>query len=397
MTAQRRNLIALTCIEGLLAVQFWFPVWMIFLLDQGFSFTTIALADGCFRVAVVLSELPMGILADRFGQRTAYLWLALLTLLTFVGAAFVQSTWQVMVIWFVWGIQWAAASGLGSAILAELASSGGLAVGLHRAWSRVRAVSTATGAASLVFAGLLYEADVRLPFLLTGLAGGLILPLLLLLPGAPRHQRTASTRWRRPSLSSLRPAGEPMLVGIWVLTVAWTLVILYQPLATQLGIGAKGSALMYVLYAVSGVLASVLLSALPERYAPLAARSGAALMLCATAATGIWPHLGPVLLVPVIGFGFTLVWVTAEAWIGSRAPADARSTAVSAASFLAGVLMIGTRPGMVLVAERWSAQVAFLAWAAISVIFALLLLLLWRVLRARAVPSRERDEGATTS
>ncbi|OYO04172.1 MFS transporter [Enemella evansiae] len=389
MTA-RRNLIALTAIEGLLAVQFWFPVWMIFLLDQGFSLTTIALADGCFRVAVVISELPMGVLADRFGQRIAYLWLALLTLFTFVGAAFVQSTWQVMVIWFLWGIQWAAASGLGSAVLAELASTGRLAVGLHRAWSRVRAVSTATGAASLAFAGLLYQTDIRLPFLLTALAGGLILPLLLLLPAMPRHRVTSRSPWRTPDPRSLLPAGGAMLLGIWVLTVAWTLVILYQPLATELGIGAEGSALMYVLYAVSGVLASALLSTLPERFAPWAVGLGAVLMIGSTAAVGLWPDLGPVLWVPVIGAGFNLVWVTTEAWIGIKAPPHARSTAVSAASFLSGVVMIVTRPGMVLVAERWSAQFAFVIWAMLAVLFGGVLYLVWRLIRRlpNAAPSQ---------
>ena len=187
-----------------------------------------------------------------------------------------------------------------------------------------------------------------------------------------------------------------MLLGIWVLTVAWTLVILYQPLATQLSIGAEGSALMYLLYAISGVLASALLSALPERFASGAALAGAVLMVGATAAVGFWPQLGPMLLVPAIGAGFNLVWVTAEARIGSQAPRPVRSTAVSAASFLSGVIMIATRPGMVLVAERWSAETAFLIWAAIAVVFAAVLFLIWRLLH-RLTPGTVGPQGRAVS
>ena len=50
----------------------WVPVWMIFLLDErGLSLTEVGLMEAVFWIAMALSEVPTGAIADRFGRRTS--------------------------------------------------------------------------------------------------------------------------------------------------------------------------------------------------------------------------------------------------------------------------------------------------------------------------------------
>src|SRR5690606_20787635 len=69
--------------QFLLEVQFWFPLWLIYLKDLGFSITIAVLADGVFRLVVVGAELPLGILADRLGRKRTYLLVCGLAAVTF--------------------------------------------------------------------------------------------------------------------------------------------------------------------------------------------------------------------------------------------------------------------------------------------------------------------------
>ena len=56
------RLLALT--QLLLEVQFWLPLWLIYLLDVGIPMTLAVLADGVFRLVVVVTEVPLGLLAS---------------------------------------------------------------------------------------------------------------------------------------------------------------------------------------------------------------------------------------------------------------------------------------------------------------------------------------------
>ena len=62
-----------------LEVQFWFPVWLLFLLDRGFTIGQAALADAVFRIVATIGEVPAGWLSDRIGRKKSlYLTLSLI-------------------------------------------------------------------------------------------------------------------------------------------------------------------------------------------------------------------------------------------------------------------------------------------------------------------------------
>ena len=52
-----------------LEVQFWFPVWLLFLLDRGFTIGQAAFADALFRFVATAAEVPAGWLSDRIGRK----------------------------------------------------------------------------------------------------------------------------------------------------------------------------------------------------------------------------------------------------------------------------------------------------------------------------------------
>ena len=104
-------------------------------------------ADLCFRIAVVLGEVPFGVLVDRVGRRPAYLCLAALTVVTYVGIAGVTSTPELFAVWLLWAAQWALASGLGPAYLFEAVRHHAPGVPVVEAFSVVRLATGITGVA----------------------------------------------------------------------------------------------------------------------------------------------------------------------------------------------------------------------------------------------------------
>jgi len=56
----------------LMNLQLWWPIWVIYLQrSRGLSLTQITLLDTPFFLLIVLSEVPTGAIADRFGRRVS--------------------------------------------------------------------------------------------------------------------------------------------------------------------------------------------------------------------------------------------------------------------------------------------------------------------------------------
>lgn len=373
--------------QFLLEVQFWFPVWLIYLLDLGFPLATAVLADGVFRIVAVACEFPVGVLADLLGRRRTYLVLAGGTVLTFVAITQIQTVGLLFAAWVLWGVLWAFTSGVASTYLYELCQIERRPVNPARAFGLVRAVGSVSVLLSLLAAGYLYEVEPRLPFAVTAGLAGVAFLLALTLPEIS-GSRVAATLGSvvagvRGALVSVR-VRQAVWLGVLLLLFGWSARILFQPLALELELSTRVTGWMYAAFAAAGVLGGF-----AAGYVPAARRRGALavaflLILVALAAVGQLPWLGPFVLLPVLGFGYALGTTVLEVLTNEVTPRQVRAMIFGLVTCLGGVGIAVARPGLGVLAEAHSTPFAATVWAGIGVPVVILALHTIRRLRPAA-------------
>jgi MFS family permease len=84
----------------------WFttPIWNVFLLAKGLSFTQLGVLNSTWWAATVFGEVPTGYVADRIGRRTSLLVGALTHVVCVLVFGLLDSFWPILGIYTVWGI-----------------------------------------------------------------------------------------------------------------------------------------------------------------------------------------------------------------------------------------------------------------------------------------------------
>ncbi len=98
--------------------QVWIPVWIVFLtLEQGFSLTQVTFAEGLFLLAVMLLEVPTGVIADRWG-RSRSVGLGALALAVALALFALTTSFPILLASFLtWSLAMALMSGADMALL----------------------------------------------------------------------------------------------------------------------------------------------------------------------------------------------------------------------------------------------------------------------------------------
>lgn len=163
---------------------FFWPVFTIFLLHRGLSFTEIALLNSFSAGLVVVGEVPTGFVADRIGRRNSLLASSLAFAASMVGLAVARTFWQFGLVWVVWALAQTLRSGSGEAWLYDALQSRFDESEYTRVRGRAGAVSMTVSAASMLTAGALYELHPTVPFFAAAAINGLGVVVVLTLPRA---------------------------------------------------------------------------------------------------------------------------------------------------------------------------------------------------------------------
>lgn len=381
-----------------LDVQFWFPVWLVFLLHQGFSLGEAALADGLFRIVVVLLEIPLGAVGDRIGRRASLLIVVALTAVVFAVIGVVSSLPSLILVWAAWGVLWALASGLDTAYAWELAQQVGTPPAAYL--GRIRSITGAAGFLSLLTAGWLYERAPSYPFWVTTGLAVVALPIVLTLPDIAEEGRVAHAIGEKgiPALLSDGAVRWRILLGALVLLAGWTVQIVFQPLAVDVGVAPAVTGLVYGAFAVARGLGGWWGSSLVDPTRPWVPVGVATI---GVGCIGVWvavttglPALALWILLPCIGVAHAAVTTVTDVWVSEVVTPRVRATALSITSSFAGVVMVGARPGLAVASARVGAAAAFAVWGIGCLALTLVAIPLWRRARS-AVPAHliQRDSG----
>lgn len=349
--------------QACLDVQFWFPLWLVFLLDKGFTLTEAALADTVFRIAVVVLEIPMGWVADRIGRGRAYLIACSLTVVTFVGIVFISEIYGLLLIWVLWALQWSLLSGLGGSLSYDLAS---LRQDSQRQghFAALRSASLFGVLVSLFMATPLYELFPELPFLLTAILGATAGALTLWLP---RLDSAPTEHMPEDSRNALHNSFPLILASATVLTIGWSPQVLYQPLAMDCKFDALSVSLMFVLIAILGIIGTLVGGRLKQSPRVLLAITGCIMSLfCCLSST--FPEYAAFVFIPGLAGTYSCATTSLEFALSRSVAHRYRAMALSVASMLGGLLIAISRPMLLLTAGSQGTQFAFGIWGGFTML-----------------------------
>jgi MFS family permease len=169
---------------------FFTPIFTLFLLYRGLSYTQIALLSTIYAIVTILGEIPTGYIGDRIGRRNSLIAGSVFMTLSIVGFAIAGSFLALAGLYVLWALSLVFQSGSGDAWLYETLEDeiGG------EYFTRIRGRATSVNSIVTIitiFAGsALYSINPELPFLASGVLNAAGIPVLLSLPKNEQYRDT---------------------------------------------------------------------------------------------------------------------------------------------------------------------------------------------------------------
>jgi MFS family permease len=242
---------------------FFWPVFTIFLLNRGLTYTQLGLLSSVSAGVVIVGEIPSGYVGDRIGRRNSLLVGSALLALSLFGFVFARTFAAFVGLWILWGLGSAFRSGSGDAWLYDALEDRSNEGQYTRIRGRGGSVNQWVSAGTMLAAGGLYSLDPRLPFLASGLLIVSSVPILLSMPETGDSAADDAQFTVLDALPVLRRRlSEPPLRS-FVLYIALFFGIasaadkFIQPVATQtLGFPITGLGPLYAGFTVIAAIAS---------------------------------------------------------------------------------------------------------------------------------------------
>ena len=373
------------------------PIWVLYLRDQrGFSLTQITLMEVPLFLLIVMSEIPTGAVADRFGRRVSLaLAGAVLSISMFIYG--VASSYLVILLSnLAWGLAFTLRSGADVALLYDSLKY----QGREHEFQRINERRTALGTLAALLGFLLGAPIAAASSYSTAISGSALLaagavPLALAMKETERDRRASSgsylvtlsrgarQAWRDPSLRYLF-----LFSGFVGAGAAAPLLLLQQPWlaahgveVAEMGVWQAG---VYIAALLAALCAGWLIRRLGERaaFALLPA-----LLFCCGAVLGTserrWAAGALIGIAAARGLYNPLL----ARYVNRRVESEHRATALSVQSVVGNVVMASVWPMGGLVGDTLGLRTAFWAFAGGAAVLAGCALALWWSVERRQGPA----------
>jgi MFS family permease len=336
---------------------FFWPVFTIFLLGRGLSFTEIGLLGSISAGLVVVGELPTGYVGDRIGRRNSLVVGAVLQAASVFGFVAAETFLAFAGLWVLWGLGSAFQSGSGDAWLYETLAERLDEAAFTRVRGRGGSVNQWLTAATMLAAGALYSVDPRLPFVAGGLLLTASIPVLASMPQTEHHADSETLTVldafpvvrRQLSRPPLRSTVAYLALFFGVVTTVDEYI---QPIATNaVGIPESGLGPLYAGFTVVAAIASYYASELESL---LSTQWAVVLVPAFVAAFLVVPLVAPVAAVPaffLVKSARTAVTPIANGYINDHVDSVGRATVLSAASMAYALVRLPLKPASGVVAD----------------------------------------------
>ena len=373
------------------------PIWVAYLLlERGLSLGEVTLIEAPFWLAVALSEVPTGAVADRWGRRTSLILGALTTALAILAFGLASTLPLILLSYLVWAVAMTFTSGADSALLYDSLKQ----LGREREFERIAGRGAAMLAVGLVIAtlagGPVAEAiGLRETIFLS--AGTMLLAAtaawMFTEPphraagesvsyGAGLRQAAATVR-SAPPVRTIIPLGAVLMAGTVVL------VVLSQPFLLSHGysVGWEFS-LLQVPLAMTGILGGLLAFRLLRR-AGMAGTMSTLVLIVVLAYVGaaLWDSVGAIAFLALIPLARSITEPAVAGYINHRVPSGQRATVLSLHSVAFSLALAPIMPILGFSADDLDLTMAFAAAAGLIGGLSLLTGVLWlRAHRSHPLP-----------
>lgn len=216
-------------------LELWEAVYVLFLLERGFSLTQYGMLDSLWYVGTLLFEVPTGALTDRYGKRISLLLSVLCQSFAFFLMASGRSFLMMCVSFAMWGLASSFETGTYSAFLYDSLKQVNREQEYGKVIGRTTTWMILASALGGVIAGQLGKVSLALPIVATAWVALFLCPLILFLeePAVAVVREPSYGLHIRHSIGfvSARPLVALLLLYSAVIgAVMWALRIFYQPL-----------------------------------------------------------------------------------------------------------------------------------------------------------------------
>ncbi len=348
------------CYRATVTFGFFWPVFTVFLLHRGLTFTQIGVLGSISAALVVVGELPTGYVGDRLGRRNSLLIASGLLAVSVLGFAVAHSFAGFVALYTLWALGLAFRSGSGDAWLYDALDARLRADEYTRVRGRGGAIGQWTSAATMLAAGALYELDPRLPFVAGGVLVLASIPVVASMPATDHRDGDDAASPRELLAVARRHLTDPPLRS-FVLYVALFFAVVnaadefIQPVAVNaLALPEAGLGPLYFGFTVAAAVASYYADDL-ERL--LSTRLAVLLVPALVAVFLVAPLAVSVVALPtffVLKSANAAIAPIASGYLNDRVESAGRATVLSAASMAYALVRLPVKPAIGAVADATS-------------------------------------------
>jgi MFS family permease len=373
-------------------------VWVIYLQEQrGMSLAQAALVDSSFYLAVLLGEIPTGIIADRTGRKTSIIIGVALMTAGVLGWTLAPTLPLILLAYAALGLGFTFTSGATDAFFYESVQLAGRGEDYTRLVGQTGAIFPGGLAVGSVIGGLLASIDLLLPYLVSFgvLLMGLAVTLTFREPRAAERMEGQERQSFRAILSQslalmrARPSLRYLMIYLALVPIASFMIenVFLQPQAVSLGVPLAGIGLIYTGVQITNMAGSTWADRIKTfvgegrllYLAPLI--TVISLLLLASLQT-----LSAMALIAVMSFLAAVLRPVLLARIQGQVSDEVRATVISMGSLMFTVAGVISQPTMGFVADRSGLPSAYYGLAAVFTV--LVLVLFWTSRRhLLAIPS----------
>jgi len=359
-------------------------IWVLYLTEErGLTLGQVLLFEALYSAVVIATELPTGMIADRFGRRVSLLIGTVSVVVAFLAFGLSGSIFILMTAYAFFAAAETSFSGADSAMLYDSLKSVRRERDFTVSFGRLNAIAS-LGIAGFTILGSLIVTwfPLSTPILLSAVlcTPAILLAWFLTEPPKTEERHAYMETGRRAVTLALR---TPALFSVMILMSVTTLAIssmgvLQQFFLREAGVPLWGIGIGVAAQMGVGAVASWLAAPVGRRIGlrrvfwimPI----GSALALVAAAPGTAW--LFPIFILPTAGWN--LMYPHFTVYLARRAPEALRASVISVASIISGIAALivvpvvalgmdhlGFRPTLLLLAAGLTiaATVAYLAWA----------------------------------
>jgi MFS family permease len=344
----------------------WFttPIWNVFLLAKGLSFTQLGVLNSAWWVATVFGEVPTGYVADRIGRRTSLVVGALTHVVCVLVFGLLDSFWPILGIYTVWGIGQTFRSGSESAWLYDTLADQMAEQRFAAVKGRGTSVSLVVAGASALLGGWLYSLDPYYPFAAAGAVTAVGALVAATIPASETYESSDPLTPRRAAGVIRDAADQPALrwfvpATVCLVALAWSVGVFIQPVSASLLTGAgvasgRVPTLLGVLYAGFTAASAVVTYNSGRIRDCVGIKRWTRLAPVGLGAVYVTSFLLPVLAVPAFFARRMVLSATSvfrDTYVNDHAETAGRATVLSAVAMVLGLARIPVRVGVGVVAD----------------------------------------------